>query len=271
MSGQHDETVIEQLRGEVEAEAAEAAVEAGRVGAVVAARRWVPWTVAGVLLVSILTAAATVTMFGYLGNRVEGLGTSVGEVRKLAQDAKTAGDLANSELARRGQQQVPIPQPGVAQDSDVLVAAAAARVLASLPDPSPTAAELGAAVAQYVAANASRFSPSPLQISSAVAAYLEENPPAPGEQGEPGVDGKDGKPGAKGDKGDPPTAAEIQAAFAAYVRDNPDALCPRGGSFAQLRIALADGGTADTWTCVVQVQPPTTTSSTAPLLPPLGR
>ncbi|HEY1178872.1 MAG TPA: hypothetical protein VGF17_22185, partial [Phytomonospora sp.] len=69
-----------------------------------------------------------------------------------------------------------------------------------------------------------------------------------------------------------PTQQEIQAAFASYIRDNPDALCPRGGNFAQLRVQLAGGGTADTWTCVVQVQQPTTTTAptSTPLLP-LGR
>jgi hypothetical protein len=262
---QDDETLIEQLRDEVQAETTEAAVVAGRAGAETASRRWIPWTVAGCLFVSILTAAATAVALSNLGGQVAGLGTSVSEVRRLAEDAKSAGDVANAELARRGQQQVPIPQPGQAQDSDVLVAAAAARVLASLPDLRPTAAELGAAIAQYVSANASRFGPSPQQIGAAVAAHLTENPPP---SGPPGAPGEPGAKGEKGDKGDPPTQQEIQAAFDAYIRDNPNALCPRGGSFSQLRVQLADGGTADTWTCVVQVTPSTTTQPSAvPLLP----
>lgn len=259
---------LEQLREQVHDETAVAVAQATNRSL----RRWVPWVVAGAVLVSLLVSSAVaVAVVGLYGRQAD-TAAAVTEVRRLAEQGYTLGETANAELSRRGQQTVPIPEPGTRDDGEVLVAAATARVLASLPDNRPTAAEIGAAVAQYVAANQSRFGPSPQQISAAVAAHLEENPPPSGPPGEPGQDGEPGAKGEKGDKGDPPTQQEIQAAFDAYIRDNPNALCPRGGSFAQLRVQLADGGTADTWTCVVQVLPPSSTTPTpAPLLPPLGR
>ncbi|MFD5089310.1 hypothetical protein ACFWMR_01820 [Amycolatopsis thailandensis] len=193
-----------------------------------------------------------------------------------AQEAKVSGDRANAELAQRGQPQVPIPVPGTTSDTDVIVSAAAARVLASLPDPQPTAAELGAAIARYVAEHPiTPAQPTPGQISSALAGYFTTNPPPKGEMGEtgtsgiPGADGSKGEKGdrgEKGDKGDPPTVEQIQEAFAQYVRDNPDVLCPLGGSFMQLRLRLENGGAADTYQCVVATYPPPASSST-PVLP----
>lgn len=206
---------------------------------------------------------------------------AVSVLRTQANEAKTAGDRANAELAARGQATVAIPQPGQAPDTDVIVGAATARVLASLPDARPTAAALGAAVANFFAANPlSPPGPTPLQISTALAGYLATSPPPAGPQGETGVPGQPGQPGEKGDQGDQgdrgpdghtPTAQEIQTEFAAYLRDHPDALCPRGGTFAQLSIATEDGGTADVYTCVVETYPNTpapTTTTNPPLIPP---
>lgn len=258
---------IELLRDAVESETAAVAQHTAEVTVGRSTRRWLPFIMAGVAFVSILFSMAVAIGILDLYAKQTQVSAAVSEIRQLAEDAKTTGDAANAELERRGQQPVPIPQPGQAQDSDVLVAAATARVLASLPDLQPSAAELGAAIAQYVASNSTRFSPSPQQIAAATAAYFETNPPP---SGPPGVDGQPGEPGAKGekgDKGDPPTQQEIQAAFEAYIRDHPNVLCPRGGSFAQLRVALADGGTADTWQCVVAVAPPSSTTTGPPVIP----
>lgn len=199
----------------------------------------------------------------------------VDALRKAAEQSKPLGDQANKELQQRGQNPVPIPEPGKGADTDVIVSAATARVLASIPNPTPSNAQLGQAVAQYLAANPVRpGQPTPQQISASLAGYFTTNPPPSGEPGKPGADGQpgqDGQPGAKGDKGDtgeqgqPPTAEQIEAAVADYLRDHPEALCPNGGTFSQLRVMLADGGTADVWSCVVS----TTSAPISPTSPDL--
>jgi hypothetical protein len=149
------------------------------------------------------------------------------------------------------------------------VSSAAARVLASLPIYA-TKADLGRGIAEYLAANPA--GPTPSQIAAVLAGYLATNPPPSGppgptgpsgEPGTPGASGAPGQPGANGQDGHTPTTEEIQAAFVAYVQDHPDTLCPRGGAFAQLRIQLADGGSADTWQCVVATYPAPTTDHTS--------
>lgn len=228
-------------------------------------RRVVP-AMAGIAL-----AVAVFVGWGVSGlyDRQGATDVAVSVLRTQAQDAKTAGDKANAELAARGQAPVPIPQPGQAPDTDVLVSAATARVLASLPSQKPSAADLGGAVARYLAANPiTPVGPTPAQIAATLAGYLATNPPPSGptgptgESGAPGAPGQGGVQGPKGDKGDPPSTEEIQAAVAQYIHDNPDALCPRGGSFAQLRVQTADGGSADTYACVLATYPPS-----SPILP----
>ena len=185
--------------------------------------------------------------------------------RKIAEDSKRTGDAANAELSRRGQAPVPIPQPGTVPDTDVVVASATARVLAHLPDPTPTRAQLGQAVAEYMSEHpVAPVGPTPQQLSSSIAGYFAVHPPPAGKDGSDGADGQPGQDGADGQDGHTPTAEEIQAAFVAYVQDHPDALCPRGGHYTELRVLLADGGTADTWQCVVSTAPPPTTTTTAP-------
>ncbi|MFJ5984295.1 hypothetical protein [Lentzea sp. NPDC092896] len=270
MTGQHEQNgrddPIDALEEAVAEQTVAAAEHTAQISVAHSQRTWLPFTLAAAMLVSVLISAAVAVAVVDLYGKQTKVATDVGEVRQLAERAKEAGDTANAELERRGQQPVPIPQPGQAQDSDVLVAAATARVLAALPDTRPTSTAIATEVARYVTQNQSLFTPSPQQIMQTVAAYLEETPPPSGPPGTPGTDGAKGEKGDRGDKGDPPTQQEIQAAWVALLRDQPDVLCPRGGAFAQLRIALADGGTADTWTCVVQVQQPTTTTTTPPLL-----
>ncbi|UUV34372.1 hypothetical protein NQK81_13255 [Amycolatopsis roodepoortensis] len=244
-----------------------------RAGADESARREVwrhtwPKIAVAVAVLSLVVSGVSVWGLSGLYDTQASTDAAVSVLRTQATEAKAAGDRANAELAARGQPPVPIPQPGQAPDTDVIVAGAAARVLASLPDVRPTAAELGAAVAQFFAANPiSAPGPTPLQISTALAGYLATSPPPPGppgEPGQPGQPGKPGEPGPRGEPGPPPTAEQIRAEFAAYLRDNPNALCPKGGVFAQLSITTDDGGTADVYTCVVETYPNTTTTTTPP-------
>jgi hypothetical protein len=160
-------------------------------------------------------------------------------IRQRADDAYAAAQAANDELKRRGQQPVTVPKPTDTQSSDTIVAAATARVLASLPpvvSTPPTAASIAAAVAGYFAANPPP-SVTPTQVANAVAAYLAANPPPSGAQGPPGVDGAAGPAGPAGPKGDagpPPTAQQIMDAFNDAATSNPSLLCAGKGTFRQL-------------------------------------
>lgn len=248
---------------------AEIADEEARQVAADEVRRWWPRIIISVAVVVVLIVLGGGYAIVDLYFRSSATSAALTTLQQ-AQQAKTAGDKANGELAQRGQPQVPIPTPGTAPDTDVIVASAAARVLASLPDTSPSSSALGQAVARYVAANPiAPAQPTPVQISSALAGYFATNPPPsgpPGPTGAPGQPGANGQPGADGAPGRGPTAEEIEAAVGAYFRDHPEALCPNGGSIAQLRVQLADGGSADTWTCVVTTYPAPTTTTT-PVLP----
>ncbi|MGW4487843.1 hypothetical protein ACWEOE_28845 [Amycolatopsis sp. NPDC004368] len=238
----------------------------GRSAARAEIRRWWPKLIVAnaviVALIVILGGLAVTNL--YL--RQAATDTAVSTLRQQAEESKRTGDRANAELQARGQQPVPIPNPGTAPDTDVIVSAATAKVLASLPDSHPTTSELGQAVAQYVAANPiAPQQPTPGQLSSALAGYLATNPPPSGEPGKPGENGANGDTGPAGPPGPPPSADQIEAAVAQYFIDHPEALCPYGGSFTQIRGRLADGGAADSWQCVVATYPPPqTTSSTEP-------
>lgn len=200
---------------------------------------------------------------------------AVEENRQLADKAYQTATEANEQLKNRGQ--APVPVPPVENTTETLVAAATASVLASLPSaPPPSREAIAQAVANYMAANpVTPLGPTIGQVSEALAGYLVANPPPQGEKGDPGTPGtpgtpgEPGAPGQKGDKGDPPTAAEIQSAFLAYVQANPgvlrDNLCLGDGQ-GQYRLATdliaADGSRISGWLCV--------TSSTPPVVP-LGR
>lgn len=272
------ETVLTDL-----GEAVHQAVDAAPAAARREMRRWWPRVLAAnvVLTVSLLVGALA------LADMVTEQGNDITALQAAAEQAKPTGDAANAKLEQRGQPPVPIPEPGTGADIEVIVNTATARVLASIPDPRPSAADLGEAVARYLADNPP--GPTPGQISAALAGYLVTNPPPSGAAGapcdpiaRPECRGPQGDPGPPGEAGRPPTAEEIQAAVGDYIRTNPDVLCPLGGSFAAVRVALATGGSADTWTCVVTeypppaitttTAPPSTTTITSGLLPvPLGR
>ncbi|SEB43682.1 hypothetical protein SAMN04489727_1734 [Amycolatopsis tolypomycina] len=273
MTRERDEQLDEGLALVREGAAETAAAEARSV---VMHRYW-PRLVAAMAAVSLAVSLFVVWAVSGLSDQQAATDAAVSVLSTQAREAKASGDKANQQLAARGQATVPIPQPGQAADTEVIVSAATARVLASLPNLHPTAAELGQAVARYVAANPIQApGPTPLQISTALAGYLATNPPPPGpkgETGQTGEPGKDGEQGPKGDKGDrgedghTPTTEEIQQAFADYLRDHPDALCPRGGTFAQLTVRTEDGGTADVYSCVVATYPTTPPPSTTPAPP----
>jgi hypothetical protein len=258
---------------------AEARAEAHEEAAAQARREfwtvyWPRRVVPVVAVLALLFSIGAVYVLSGVTSRQDATDAAVGVVRDNANKAKEAGDKANAQLAARGQAGVPIPQPGQAADVDVIVSAATAQVLAALPNLRPSAGELGEAVARWFAANPiNPPGPTPLQLSSALAGYLATNPPPAGPQGEQGVPGVRGEPGQKGDKGETgepghtPTTEEIQAAFADYLRDHPDALCPKGGTFAQLSVATGDGGTADVYTCVVATYPPPSSPPPSSALP----
>lgn len=256
-------------------EAIDAAPARARLAADAAGRRWYRRAVLGASVVAVVVAVSVAYVALALSRdalaRVDQQDVKLATLREIADQAKTQGEQANAALQARGQPPVPIPQPGHADDSEVLVAAATAQVLERLPDASPTDTELAAAIVRVAADNRELFAPSPQQIANGVAGYLALNPPPTGPTGPTGPSGspgQDGEDGRDGQDAPPPTAEQLQAAVAAYLRDNPDALCPRGGSFAQLTVRLADGGTADAWACVVQVSPPTTTTAEPTTGPP---
>lgn len=204
------------------------------------------------------------------------------EGRARAEEAYAAASLANEELKRRGQPPIPLPVPTDQTVPETLVAAATARVLASLPESGAYSAQtVGQAVAAYFVANPPTV-PAEL-IANRVADYLRANPPVvptpePGADGEDGRDGEPGVPGQKGDqgergeKGDPgvpgqtPTAAEIMAAVNQAVADNPSLLCAGKGTFTLVRGVLTapdpqqPGQTVarDIWTCEPTSAAPTT-------------
>jgi hypothetical protein len=275
------DTALGQLGAAVH-EAVDAAPRAARSEARSEVRRWLPLLVLINLLATVALVLVAVDQSG-----------AISELEAAAVQAKPAGDRANEELQARGQQPVPIPEPGTGADLDVIIQTATARVLASLPDTRPTDGQVGAAVARYLADHPA--GPTLAQVSRALADYLAANPPpAPspgpaGPSGAPGAPcdptvipecrGPQGDQGPRGEDAPPPTAEEIQAAVADYIRANPDALCPLGGRFALARVQLAGGGSADAWTCVVTEYPapttttePTTTTTTTggPLPVPLG-
>lgn len=267
-----DNGPVADLRGEVHDEATVQVAEVAKATTDRFWRRNFAQVVAACAFVALLVAAAVSVAIVPLYVRTEQTQASVSEVRQLAEDAQAQGQAANKTLADRGQATVPIPQPGNSTDSDVLVAAATARVLASLPDTRPTASQLGEAIARYVAGNPSAVGPSPQQIAASLAGYLATNPPAPGK------DGKDGKNGSDGQPGRPPTAEEIAAAVQAYCNP-PGQPSPcrgpqgRGVTKSQVvdcrwRVTYTDGTTEDAGNaCTTETKTVTPTTTTAPFIP----
>jgi hypothetical protein len=185
--------------------------------------------------------------------------------QKLAEDAAEAAAQANETLKSRGQAPVPIPPPDPNDPTDTLVSAAAARVLAQLPEIRPSAAQLGAAVADYLIANPP--GPTAGQISGALAGYLATNPPPSGPRGPEGRPGSDGQPGADGTPGTPGqdappiTSEQIQQAFVDYVKANPgflaEQLCASfGDNWSEAKsLEAADGTKYSLFGCITEITP----------------
>lgn len=182
--------------------------------------------------------------------------------QKLAQQAADAAQEANDTLRSRGQAPVPVPPPDPNDPIDTLTSAAAARVLAQLPEIRPSAAQLGGAVADYLIANPP--GPSAGQISQALAGYFATNPPPSGPRGprgDTGTTGQDGANGADGQPGAAPSAADIQAAFVDYVKTHPqflpDELCASfGDNFAEAKTLVSSDGTQySLFGCITEIIP----------------
>lgn len=179
-----------------------------------------------------------------------------------------------------------VPTPSLSPDSKSACSRAERDALPPVtgePGRPPSADEIRTAVDTYMSAHPAP-GPTPADVVAAVATYLVAHPLEPGRP--PTVDeisaavlsycnptasvspcvGSKGDKGETGEKGPPPTAAEIQAALVQYVHDNPDVVCPHGGTVQELRLRTADGGTADTWQCVVSVTSVPATSSSPPLI-----
>lgn len=196
------------------------------------------------------------------------------ENRERADAAYEAAVAANEELRRRGQPEVPVPEPdGRGDDLDTFIPAAVAGVLAALPEQvrAPSAGDLGRAVAAYMSTNPAP-GPSPAQIAEAVAAFLRANPPAdnpdpndpdPVDDTDPNdpdpVDDPD--PTDDPDPDSPPDAEQIRAAIAAELEANPNVLCTYGGGTWQkldnvvldatpLEVVETDATTVTIWACV---------------------
>jgi hypothetical protein len=186
---------------------------------------------------------------------------SADDARQRTGEALAAAALANEELKRRGQQPVPLPPAHQDNSQDALVAAATARVLASLPQPSHfTEEDFKAAYNAYLVAHPPTVAPE--LVAQRVNAWLEANPlpgpqGKPGEQGEKGATGEKGEPGVPGQNAPPITTAQIMAAFTAAVADNPSLLCAGKGTFTLVKGVLtvpdpsAPGAVVarDIWTC----------------------
>jgi hypothetical protein len=264
--------------GDAMHEVADTAPETAKAAARDELRAWWPKIVGANAAVTLVIVA----LIGWLAFQVLGQGAQIDDLQAAAEQAKPQGEAANDELERRGQEPVDIPEPGEGADLDVIVAAATARVLASIPDPSPTAAELGAAIARHMATNPPP-GPSTAQLSATLAGYLATNPIPPGPpgadcdpavrpecRGPQGEQGVQGEPGRDGVDGRTPTEADIQMAFVAFVEANPDflpaALCQGRGSFGEAEVRAADGGTVTGYLCITSSTPP----DDGPDLPILG-
>ncbi|UKD55165.1 hypothetical protein L3Q65_46185 [Amycolatopsis sp. FU40] len=254
---------------------AETAPTVARAEARAEVRRWFPRIVIAAAVVAALVVAGVGYAITDLYFRSAATDAAVTTLRQQADAAKKAGDKANGELQARGQEPVPIPTPGTVPDTNVIAQSATAQVLASLAGQYVPYTALGPAIARYFAANpVTAAGPTPEEMFTSLAAYLAANPLPSGPEGKAGADGANGKDGAAGKDGAPgkdghtPTADEIQAIFSDYLHQHPEALCPNGGSFAQIRVQLADGGAADTWQCVVATYPaPSKTPTTTPTPP----
>jgi hypothetical protein len=229
--------------------------------------------VAAAVVISVLGSAFSIAISTFALGQTHQTAADVRTNERLAQQAYDAAQAANGQLAARGQAQVPVPPPTADDPSATIVAASAARVLASLPK-TPTAQQVAQQLAADQALNPP--APAPSAVIAIVADYLKAHPaPAgqPGVNGENGQDGADGQDGKDGDTGPqgpegkpgpPPTAEQIQAA-----------MCPSstGSLGTASRLQAEDGTTYTIYGCIVEAVPPpasSTTPTTTVEIPPGG-
>lgn len=218
--------------------ATSAGTQAGVEAARRTGRRFGVVGLAVALLVSVGSGIAAIIIAASASSTVaeERVARIAAEERDAEESRRTAENIAslqdsNSRLQARGQAPVETP-PASAPDSDTLVAATTARVLAALP-PSPDMAAIAQMVAAAVAAQPT--GPSASQLSTALAEYFRVNPPPAGRTGDAGAKGD---MGPKGEPGRPPTAEEIQDAVDTYLAEHPP---PKGDTGA-------DGKPPASWT-----------------------
>jgi hypothetical protein len=241
-------------------------------------RKWFLFAIVGAVCAAItagtVTSIVAVRISLGTSERVDAQQAQINALREAAEDAKPAGEAANRELEARGQHAVPIPEPGQGEDTDVLVSSVTARVLARLPDPTPTAGELGSVVAEVLRADPGLVQVPATAVAAALGRYLAANPPprgppgAAGQDGADGAAGADGQDGAAGPTGPPPTAADIEAAFTDFIATHPDylpgALCRTTGPWTRVELRAADGGVVTAYQCVVSSAPATPDPPTDP-------
>ncbi|HEY9354622.1 MAG TPA: hypothetical protein VIP28_15275 [Nocardioides sp.] len=221
--------------------ATSAGTQAGVEAARRTGRRFGMVGLAVALLVSVGSGIAAIIIATSASSTVaeERVARIASEQRDAEESRRTAESLAslqdsNAQLQARGQAPVETPPPS-APDSDALVAATTARVLAALPQ-SPDMAAIAQMVAAAVAAQPT--GPSAAQLSAALADYFRVNPPPRGPAGDAGAKGDMGAQGDRGEPGRPPTAEEIQDAVNAYLAEHPP---PKGDTGA-------DGKPPASWT-----------------------
>jgi len=211
--------------------------------------------VAAAIIISVLGSAFSIAVSTLALGQAQQTAADVATNERLARQAYDAAQAANGQLSARGQAQVPVPPPSSQDPTATIVAASAARVLASLPA-TPTAQQVAQQLAADQALNPP--APAPSAVIRVVADYLAQHP-APagptGERGQPGTNGKDGDTGPagpEGKQGPPPTAEEIQAA-----------MCPSstGTLGTASRLQAEDGTTYTIYGCIVEASPPSTSSA----------
>lgn len=214
------------------------------------------------IVISVLGSAFSIGISTLALGQVTQNSADIRTNERLAQQAYDAAQGANSQLAARGQNPVPVPPPNPEDPTATIVAASAARVLAALPK-APTAQQVAQQLAADQALNPP--APAPSAVIAIIADYLREHPVPPGPtgpKGEPGTegkagtDGKDGATGPQGPPGRPPTAEEIQAA-----------MCPSstGTLGTASRLQAEDGTTYTIYGCIVEAVPPSTSATPTPV------
>lgn len=266
-----------EMIGEAVAEQTEQAKENARIEV----RRERPKVMLLSAVVSAVLSMAAASGFVYLYGQQAATNAAVSSLRQQAEESRQQGEQANTELTQQGRVPVEIPEPGTAPDTEVITSAVTARVLASIPEPEISSQRLGAAIAQQLATSPPVVSST--AIAAQVAGYLKLNPPAAGPQGEPGesppcldtpsqCEGAPGSPGAagpegpagpqgpQGEPGEPPTQEQVEAAFAVFVQANPEllrgTLCAGIGTWQEVTLRTANGGTASGFLCVTGTTDP---------------